>query len=56
MSGIKANVNNKCIIHSASALQLDGTTKKSGKQNGYYVLEFDTEKGKAYNLSSINNF
>jgi alpha-L-fucosidase 2 len=50
---IKANVKNKCIVRSVFALKVDGLTEKSMEQGGSYVLEFNAEQGKVYELSPI---
>jgi alpha-L-fucosidase 2 len=50
---LKSNVKNKCIIRSSIALKGKGMSEKSREQNGSYVLEFNTEEGKVYELSPI---
>lgn len=50
---VKSNVNNKCIIRSAIALKGKGMAEKSREQSGNYILEFNAEKGKAYELSPV---
>ena len=50
---IMANVNNKCIIHSAVALKVEGQEVKSKTHGGSYVLEFNAVQGKDYELSPI---
>lgn len=50
---IKANVKNKCIVRSAFALKVDGPPEKPKEQNGSYVLEFNAQQGKVYELYLI---
>jgi len=50
---IKSNIKNKCIVRSATALTLKGSTIKPNEHNGFYILEFDAEQGKVYELSPI---
>jgi alpha-L-fucosidase 2 len=48
---IKSNMKNKCIIRSSVAFKVNGLSEKSKEQGGYYVLEFNAEQGKGYELS-----
>jgi alpha-L-fucosidase 2 len=50
---IKANVKNRCIIHSAVALKVEGLSEKSSEQNGSFILEFNAEQGSVYELSPV---
>ena len=50
---IRSNVKNKCIVRSAFALKVYGLQEKPKEQNGSYVLEFNAEQGKVYELSLI---
>lgn len=54
---IRSNVKNKCIVRSACALKVIGLKEISKEQNGSYVLEFDAEQGKDYelNIFLLNN-
>ena len=47
---VKSNVNNKCIIRSSVALIVNGIAEKPREQNGSYLLEFNSEQGKVYEL------
>jgi alpha-L-fucosidase 2 len=47
---VKSNVKNKCIIRSSVALRVKGITEKPRDQSGSWVLEFNAEKGKVYEL------
>ena len=50
---VRATVNGKCVIHSANALKVNGLSTKSTQKDGCFELEFDTEKGKVYELSPV---
>jgi alpha-L-fucosidase 2 len=50
---IESNGKNRCIIRSAIALKGKGMIEKSRDQNGGFVLEFNAEKGKVYELSPV---
>jgi len=50
---IRSNVKDKCIVRSANALKMKGMTEKSKEQGGSYVLEFNAEQGKNYELSPV---
>ena len=47
---IRSNIRNKCIIRSSVALRVNGTAEKSSEQSGSYLLEFNAEQGKVYEL------
>ena len=47
---IRSNVKSKCIVRSAFALKVYGLPEKPKEQNGSYVLEFNAEQGKVYEL------
>jgi alpha-L-fucosidase 2 len=50
---VKSNVSNKCIIRSGIALKVNGMTEISKEEMGSFLLEFNAEKGKVYELSPI---
>jgi|WetSurMetagenome_2_1015567.scaffolds.fasta_scaffold08710_2 alpha-L-fucosidase 2 len=47
---IRSNLKNKCIVRSAFALKVDGQPDIPKEQNGTFVLEFNAEQGKVYEL------
>jgi alpha-L-fucosidase 2 len=47
---VKSNVKNKCIIRSSVALRGNGITEKSKEQSGSWLLVFNAEPGKVYEL------
>jgi len=47
---VKPNLTNKCVIHSACALKINGLLVKPTEKNGLYTLEFPAVKGKIYEL------
>jgi alpha-L-fucosidase 2 len=47
---VKSNVKNKCIIRSSIPLIVNGLAEKPREQNGSYLLEFNSEQGKVYEL------
>lgn len=47
---VKSNINNKCIIRSSVALRGNGIAEKSKEQSGSWLLEFNAERGKVYEL------
>lgn len=50
---VKPTVKSKCIIRSAVALKLKASSEISNNQNGFFVLEFNAEVGKVYELSTL---
>ena len=47
---VKSNVKNKRIIRSSIALRGNGIAEKSKEQSGSYLMEFNAEPGKVYEL------
>jgi len=47
---VKSNVKNKCIIRSSVILMVKDLAEKSKEQSGSYLIEFNTEQGKVYEL------
>ena len=49
---INSTAGQNCVIRSSYQLQVDGTSIRSGNDGNIFVITFDTEAGKTYQLSA----
>ena len=50
---VSSTVNGKCVIYSVNAFKVKSLSTKSTQKNGFFELEFYTEKGKVYEFSPV---
>lgn len=52
-ASIKSMLGNKCTIRTSIPVEIEGVDAKQIKDGTYYLTTFETEKGKIYNIQSI---